>query len=182
MVSDRACKLENAREWQGSQVSRTVSLRGGAANKVVQCCMLRARMLLSMAAPSVAALGASQVRAHPPASHPCTLMHMPSLHHCHRVLAGGCTEATRRARWAHCPRRAAVTTQCARRPFMSRRVDGSLWALWSESRCVRSACRYGHAGALRPLCSVPAYPSCSPIAQAHQPHRWGGTGAYFGRV
>ena len=72
--------------------------------------------------------------------------------------------------------------QCARRPFMSRRVDGSLWALWSESRCVRSACRYGHAGALRPLCSVPAYPSCSPIAQAHQPHRWGGTGAYFGRV
>ena len=34
-----------------------------AANKVVQCCMLRARLLLSMAAPCVAALGASQVRA-----------------------------------------------------------------------------------------------------------------------
>ena len=34
-----------------------------AANKEVQCCMLRARLLLSMAAPCVAALGASQVSA-----------------------------------------------------------------------------------------------------------------------
>ena len=34
-----------------------------AANKEVQCCMLRARLLLSMTAPGVAALGASQVSA-----------------------------------------------------------------------------------------------------------------------
>ena len=34
-----------------------------ATNKEVQCCMLRARLLLSMAAPCVAALGASQVSA-----------------------------------------------------------------------------------------------------------------------
>ena len=38
-------------------------VREAAANKVVQCCMLRARLLLSMAAPCVAALGASQVSA-----------------------------------------------------------------------------------------------------------------------
>ena len=157
-----------------------------AANKVVQCCMLRARMLLSMAAPSVAALGASQVSAYPPASHPCTLMHMPSLHRCHRVLAGGCTEATRRARWAHCPRRAAVSPHSARGAQNSchaaRRGISGRFGLSRAVCAPRAAMGMLLAGALRPLCSVPAYPSCSPIAQAHQPHRWGGTGAYFGRV
>ena len=38
-------------------------VREAAANKEVQCYMLRARLLLSMAAPCVAALGASQVSA-----------------------------------------------------------------------------------------------------------------------
>ena len=50
----------------------------GAADKVEQWCKLRAQLLLSMAAPCAAALGASQVSAQPPVQHLFTLMHMLS--------------------------------------------------------------------------------------------------------
>ena len=144
---------------RGSQVSRTVRFCVAAANKVVQCCMLRARMLLSMAAPSVGIAGALSSPRQPPL-HP----------HAHALPSPLSPCACRRLHRGNPPRAMGALpaagrcepAQCARRPFMSRRVDGSLWALWSESRCVRSACRYGHAGALRPLCSVPAYPSMQP--------------------
>ena len=113
-ASNPACKFENARAGGVPQVSRTVILRG-AADKVEQWCKLRGHTLLEKAAPCMPALGASQVSAQPPARHLFTLMHMPSLHvRRHRVLAGGCTEATRRARWAHCPRRAAASPRSAR--------------------------------------------------------------------
>ena len=137
-----------------------------AANKVVQCCMLRARMLLSMAAPSVAALGASQVRAHPPASHPCTLMHMPSLHRCHRVLAGGCTEATRRARWAHCPRRAAVSPHSARGAHSCHAARRGISGRFGLSRAV---CAPRAAMGMLAHCDRSA--ACLPIPHAAPLHR-----------
>ena len=71
----------------GSQVSRTVTVRG-AADKVEQWCKLRAQLLLAMAAPCAAALRASQVSAQPPVQHLFTLMHMLSHHRARRVLAG----------------------------------------------------------------------------------------------
>ena len=108
-------------------------------------------------------------------------MHMPSLHRRHRVLARGCTEATSRARWAHCPRWAAVSPHSARGAHSCHAARRGISGRFDLSRAVvRRACRRGHAGALRPLCSAPACPAFSPIAQAHQPHRWGGSGALFG--
>ena len=106
---------------------------------------------------------------------------MPSLHRRHRVLAGGCTEATSRARWAHCPRWAAVSPHSARGAHSCHAARRGISGRFDLSRAVvRRVCRRGHAGALRPLCSAPACPAFSPIAQAHQPHRWGGSGALFG--
>ena len=51
------------REHEVYRKSAGRCVREAAANKVVQCCMLRARLLLSLTAPCVAALGASQASA-----------------------------------------------------------------------------------------------------------------------
>ena len=159
----------------------------GAADKVEQWCKLRARLLLSMAAPCAAALGASQGSAQPPVQHLFTLMHMLSHHRARRVL--GCSQAATMmarscSRAAHYALRAAASphsTRCT--PARTAHARAAAGAAPDAALCSHLACSLDAVGphdALRACCSAPACPACELIEQAHQPHCWGGPGPNFG--
>ena len=110
----------------------------------------------------------------------------PPLHpHAHALTSPSSPCARRRLHRGNQPRAIGAQpaagrcepAQCTRRPSLSRRAAWQRWELSLSCALCARVRRCGHAGALRPLCSAPACPACSPIAQAHQPHRWGGPGA-----
>ena len=172
---------QNAREWEGSQVSRTVTLRGGCQQGGAVLHAARSAAALYGCAVCGGSRGIAGARLAP---------RQPPLHpHAHALPSPSSPCAFRRLHRGNPPRATGALptagrcepAQCARRPFLSRRAAWHQWVLQPESRCgAPRVPPCGHAGALRPLCSAPACPACSPIAQAHQPHRWGGTGALFG--
>ena len=149
-----------------------------AANKEVQCCMLRARLLLSMAAPCVAALRASAI------ADECLATRQPPLHpHAHALPSPSSPCACRRLHRGNQPRAMGALpavgrcepAQCARRPFMSRRKAWHQWALRSESRC----------GAPRVppwACWRTATALQRPCVPRMQPHRTGPSTPSLGRV
>ena len=130
-----------------------------------------------------AAAGAPNATPRAHFGNPWVHVNMPCPHAPFRRQHSTHSMRARRAIIADCTREPPTLTcrACDERPSCVRGA-GLLGSLDPCRAVACAACRYGHAFALRPLCSAPAFPACSPIAQAHQPHRWGGTGAYFGCV
>ena len=135
MVSNRACKLKNAREWEGSQVSRTVRLRGGCQQGGAVLHAARSAAALYGCAVCGGSRGIAGERLAP---------RQPPLHpHAHALPSPSSPCACRRLHRGNQPRAMGALpavgrcepAQCARRPFMSRRKAWHQWALRSESRC-----------------------------------------------
>ena len=129
MVSNRACKLENAREWQGSQVSRTVLLRGGCQQGGAILHAARSDAALYGCAVCGGSRGIAGERLAP---------RQPPLHpHAHALPSPSSPCAFRRLHRGNPPRATGALpaagrcepAQCARRPFLSRRKAWQQWAL-----------------------------------------------------
>ena len=168
MVSDRACKLENAREWQGSQVSRTVSLRGGCQQGGAVLHAARSDAALYGCAECGGSRGIAGARSSP---------RQPPLHpHAHALPSPLSPCACRRLHRGNPPRAMGALpaagrcepAQCAQRPFMSRRKAWHQWALLRIG-LSRAVCAPRAAMGMLAHCDRSA--ACLPIPHAAPLHR-----------
>ena len=175
MVSNRACKLENAREWEGSQVTRAVRSRGGCQQGGAVLHAARSAAALYGCAVCGGSRGIAGERLAP---------RQPPLHpHAHALPSPSSPCACWRLHRGNQPRAIGAQpavgrcepAQRAQRPSLSRRKAWQRWALRSESRCGAPrvppwAC-WRTATALQRAC-VPRI----------QPHRTGPSAPSLGRV